>query len=97
MKVLYIIPARSGSNGVPGKNMKELAGRPLIAYSIEIAKKILSDGSLICVSTDIAEISEFAKALDVHSPFIRPENLASHTAGIYDVIIHAVDFYERQY
>ncbi|MEG2820744.1 MAG: acylneuraminate cytidylyltransferase family protein, partial [Muribaculaceae bacterium] len=49
MKTLYVIPARGGSKGIPGKNIKLLAGRPLIAYSIDVARKLADDVD-ICVS-----------------------------------------------
>lgn len=96
MKILYLIPARGGSKGVPGKNMKELDGKPLIAYSIDMAKRMMSEGNAICVSTDSSEISEFAKSLGVEPPFLRPAALATDTAGTYEVILHAINFYETQ-
>lgn len=52
MRVLYLIPARGGSKGIPHKNIKELAGKPLINYSINVARKLATD-SKICVSTDV--------------------------------------------
>ena len=56
MKVLYLITARGGSKGIPGKNTKPLNGKPLINYTVEVARQ-LSDDKLICVSTDSEEIA----------------------------------------
>lgn len=55
MRLLYLIPARGGSKGIPHKNIKQLSGKPLIAYSIDVARQ-LTDDSNICVSTDDDEI-----------------------------------------
>lgn len=55
MKALYLIPARGGSKGIPHKNIKNLFGKPLIFYTIDIARKFASDND-ICVSTDDEEI-----------------------------------------
>lgn len=91
MKILAIIPARGGSKGVPGKNTKLLAGKPLIQYTIEAAQESenLSD---IIVSTDSKEIAQLSKNLGVDVPFLRPEHLASDTASTLEVVIHAVKF-----
>jgi N-acylneuraminate cytidylyltransferase/CMP-N,N'-diacetyllegionaminic acid synthase len=92
--VLAIIPARGGSKGLPGKNIKELCGKPLIAWSIEQAKSC-SDIDRIVVSTDGREIAEVAKQYGAEAPFVRPEELASDTASTIDVIIHTVDWFEQ--
>jgi N-acylneuraminate cytidylyltransferase len=83
--VLAIIPARGGSKGLPGKNIKELCGKPLIAWTIEQAKSC-SDIDRIVVSTDDSEIAEIAKKYGAEVPFIRPAELASDTASTIDVI-----------
>lgn len=57
MKTLFLIPARGGSKGIPYKNIKELNGKPLIQYSIDVAKKLTNDKN-ICVSTDDQQIIE---------------------------------------
>lgn len=94
MKVLYLIPARGGSKGIPHKNIKLLNGKPLIQYSIEVARKLANDED-ICLSTDDAEIKKVAERLGLNVPFLRPDYLASDTAGTSDVIVHALDFYKQ--
>jgi CMP-N,N'-diacetyllegionaminic acid synthase len=93
MTILYLIPARAGSKGLPGKNSKLLLGKPLIAYSIELALKVLEKGDEICISTNDIDIVPIAKKYQLELPFIRPENLSSDTAGSREVIIHALKHY----
>ncbi len=95
MKTLVIIPARGGSKGIPRKNIKPLNGKPLIYYSIDCARAICSDED-ICVSTDDAEIISVVEQYGLKVPFVRPTELASDTAGTYEVLLHALDFYENQ-
>lgn len=95
MKILYLIPARGGSKGIPHKNIKLLHGKPLIQYSIEVARKFAADDD-ICISTDDLQIKAVAEGLGLKVPFLRPDYLASDTAGTSDVIIHALDFYSKQ-
>lgn len=92
---LIIIPARGGSKGVPGKNIKVLDGKPLIQYTIDAARKIASDNHII-VSTDDQEIKSVVENLGLKVPFLRPGELATDTAGSYEVLLHALDFYERE-
>jgi len=92
--VLAIIPARGGSKGLPGKNIKELCGKPLIAWSIEQAK-VCSNIDRVVVSTDDDQIAYVAKKYGAEVPFVRPEELASDTASILDVIIHTLDWFEK--
>lgn len=94
-KVLVVIPARKGSKGIPKKNIKLLSGKPLIGYSIELAKQIVPLAD-ICVSTDGEEIKDTAEQFGVSVPFLRPDHLASDTAGTYEVLLHALDHYESQ-
>ncbi len=95
MKILAIIPARGGSKGVPKKNIKNLGDKPLIAWSIDAAKKSnLIDK--IMVSSDSEEILSVAKNFGAETPFIRPAYLASDTASSKDVLIHAIDFYKEK-
>ena len=93
MKLLYLIPARGGSKGLPGKNILPLAGRPLIAWSIEAAKQAHHKGKIV-VSTDSNEIAEAAKNSGAEIPFIRPAELATDSASSMDVIFHALGFFE---
>jgi len=98
MKPLIVIPARGGSKGVPGKNIKPLGGKPLIQYTIEAAQALF-DPNLICVSTDDSKIKSTVEDLGQPVPFLRPEYLATDTAGTYEVLLHALDFYadEKNY
>ncbi len=95
MKVLYLITARGGSKGIPGKNTKLLHGKPLINYTIEVARE-LSEDNLICVSTDSEEIANTVLQTGLEIPFIRPSHLATDTAGSDGVIEHALNFYETK-
>lgn len=96
MKILAVIPARGGSKRLPGKNTKLLGGRPLIVWSINIAKSIANVCDIL-VSTDdhsIASISSTAGAL---VPWLRPSDLATDTATSVDVVLHALDWYESEH
>lgn len=95
MKTLVIIPARGGSKGIPRKNIKPLDGKPLIYYTIDVARAIAPDED-ICVSTDDAEIIEVVEKYGLTVPFVRPAELASDTAGTYEVLLHALHFYEKE-
>ncbi len=83
--VMAIIPARGGSKGLPEKNIKELYGKPLIAWSIEVAKAC-SVIDKIVVSTDDENIADVAKTYGAEMPFMRPAELANDTASTIDVI-----------
>lgn len=95
MKILTIIPARGGSKGIPRKNIKPFAGKPLIYYTIDCARAICADED-ICVSTDDDEIIQVVEDYGLKVPFKRPDVLATDTAGTYEVLLHALDFYEQQ-
>ena len=95
MKILVVIPARGGSKGIPHKNIKPLRGKPLIHYTIDEAREIVGDED-ICVSTDDPEIIRCVEDYGLKVPFVRPEELATDTAGTYEVLLHALDFYEKQ-
>ncbi len=92
LKYLAIIPARAGSKGLPGKNTKLLAGKPLIQWTIEAALDVF-DKADICISTDDNKVIEIATNLGIDVPFTRPHALATDTATTHDVIKHAVGFY----
>ncbi len=89
MKILGVIPARGGSKGVKNKNIKLLAGRPLISYTIDAALGSLLDR--VIVSTDSEEIMKAAEAAGADVPFIRPETLATDKATAIPVILHSLD------
>lgn len=95
MRYLIVIPARGGSKGIPRKNIKPFAGKPLIYYTIDAARSIVSDED-ICVSTDDDEIIQVVDNYGLKVPFKRPAELATDTAGTYEVLLHALDFYEKQ-
>lgn len=94
MSTLFLIPARAGSKGLPGKNYKNLAGKPLILYSLEVARQIVDD-SAICVSTDDINVIDSLTSVGYSVPFIRPAELAMDNTGSREVILHAVNHYER--
>ena len=87
---LVVIPARGGSKGVPGKNIKLLNKKPLIHYTIEAARKVFGD-RYIYVSTDSTEIKSITEQTGLTVPFLRPEHLATDTANTRDVLLHALE------
>jgi N-acylneuraminate cytidylyltransferase len=95
MKILYVIPARGGSKGIPHKNIKPLNGKPLIYYTIDVARQMTSDEN-ICVSTDDNEIIEVVESYGLKVPFKRPADIATDTSSTNDVLLHAIDFYETR-
>ena len=94
-KVLAIIPARGGSKGLPGKNIRPLLGKPLIGWTIEAAKnsKYIDD---IFVSTDSSEIASVAESFGVIVPELRPAELASDKATSASVVLYTLDLYRKQ-
>lgn len=80
---------------MPRKNIKLLNNKPLIHWTIDEARKIFSD-DLICVSTDDPEIKDVVENIGLSVPFLRPADLAVDSAGTYEVLLHAVDWYEKQ-
>lgn len=95
MNILIVIPARGGSKGIPHKNIKKLRGKPLIYYTIDIARQIVPD-EYICVSTDDDEIIKAVENYRLSVPFKRPDELATDTAGANGVLLHALSYYEKQ-
>lgn len=95
MRTLVIIPARGGSKGIPHKNIKPLDGKPLIHYTIDVARAIVADED-ICVSTDDSEIISVVEQYGLKVPFVRPKELATDTAGTYEVLLHALNYYEKK-
>jgi len=94
LNYLVVIPARGGSKGVPRKNIKLLNGKPLIHYTIKAAQEMFDD-KIICVTTDNNEIKEVVEQMNLKVPFIRPAELASDTSGSYEVLLHAISYYEN--
>lgn len=95
MSILALITARGGSKRVPGKNLRLLRGRPLIVWSIEVAKQVAAIRDIL-VSTDDSAIAEVARKAGAHVPWLRPAELATDTASSVDVCLHALDWYEEE-
>lgn len=93
MKVLAIIPARKGSKRLLGKNIKKLAGKELIAWTIEAALTSQSVDTVL-VSTDCFETAEVAKKYGASVPFLRPSELSEDNSNVVDVVLHALTFYK---
>lgn len=91
MNILGIIPARGGSKGIPGKNIKLLNGIPLIGYTIKEAKKSKFLNKII-VSTDDENIAKVSKSFNAEVPFLRPKELALDSSPTIDCIIHAINW-----
>lgn len=89
---LAIIPARSGSKRLPNKNIKELYGKPLIAWSIEVGLQSKYIDNVV-VSTDSQEYANIAKKYGAEVPCIRPQNLSQDSSTTFDSIKHMIDFY----
>ena len=95
LRVLAVIPARGGSKRLPRKNILSLGGKPLIAYSIEAARK----SKLLCdhiVSSEDEEIISVAKSCGGNVPFVRPDSLAGDSIRNSDNLIHALEWYEAK-
>lgn len=94
MNNLVLIPARGGSKGIPDKNIKFIAGKPLIAWSIEqaLAAKCVSR---VIVTTDSEEIARIARKYSAEVPFMRPAELAIDTAATEPCLIHAVEWLRK--
>ena len=92
---LAIIPARGGSKRLPRKNVLDLNGKPLIAWSIEagLKSKYLDE---VSVSTDYESIANISKEYGANVPFLRPENLASDTATSFDAVKYSIDYYKNE-
>ncbi len=95
MDYLVVIPARGGSKGIPYKNIKHLNGKPLICYSIDVARQFTTDDN-ICVTTDDDKIIEVVENYGLKVPFKRPDYLATDTCGSNEVIQHAWRFFKEQ-
>ena len=93
---LVIIPARGGSKGIPDKNIKELCGKPLILHTVEAARKLFTDSQII-VSTDSQRIKQIVEGSGLKVPFLRPPRLSTDHTPMDDVILHALDYFERSY
>ncbi|MBX3112550.1 MAG: acylneuraminate cytidylyltransferase family protein [Fimbriimonadaceae bacterium] len=88
--VLALIPARGGSKGLPGKNIRPLAGRPLLAHSVALAKMCPAVAEVVC-STDSEEIAAVAREAGASVPWLRPDSLSGDTAAMWPVVRHALE------
>lgn len=95
MRILALIPARAGSKRLLGKNKRLLGGKPLIVWSIELAKDVPEICDIL-VSTDDPEIAAIAEVAGALVPWLRPAVLATDTATSVDVALHALDWYESE-
>ena len=95
MRILGLIPARGGSKGIPGKNIKPLNGKELICYSIEVglACPIISN---LVVSTEDEAIAKVSLAHGASLPFMRPSTLADDHSPTIDTVIHALNYFEQK-
>lgn len=91
LKIVSIIPARSGSKGVPGKNLKSLGGVPLIAWSIICSRRSNKIGRTI-VSTDSAEYARISKKWGADVPYLRPTEISQDNSSDLDFMLHALNF-----
>ena len=94
MSNLGIIPARGGSKGLPRKNVKSIAGKPLIAWTIEAAFKSKSIDRVL-VSTDDEETAQIARDYGAEVPFLRPKELATDLATTESAMLHALNFLQN--
>lgn len=95
MNILAIIPARGGSKGIPGKNIKMMAGKPLIVWAIEAAKKSKLLTRVI-VSTDDEKIAEAAREYGAEVPFLRPKEIAQDLSTDVEFLLHALDWLKEK-
>ena len=95
MKVLFLITARGGSKGIPGKNLKEIGGLPLVGFKAISAQRSKYCSRLV-ISTDSPEIQEVARSFGVEVPFTRPAELATDDASSLDVVAHAMEWIEAE-
>ncbi len=94
IQILGVIPARGGSKGVPRKNITNLAGRPLIAYTIDAAAGSETIDATV-VTTDDSEIAEVARSLGADVPFLRPKHLAADDSPDIEYLAHALEWLEE--
>jgi N-acylneuraminate cytidylyltransferase len=92
--MIAIIPARSGSKGVPGKNIKLLGGIPLFAFSI-IAAKMMPSVSRVIVSTDSEEYAQIAIEYGAEVPFLRPNEISGDKSTDFDLFLHALNWFKE--
>lgn len=97
MKTLILIPARGGSKGLPGKNIRHFLGKPLIIYTIEEAIKFTKSDFELCISTDSEEIKAVVESFGYNVPFLRPAEFSTDNSNSESVIKHALNWYAKKY
>ena len=95
MKILCLIPARSGSKGIPHKNIKFLSGKPLMAWSIEQAQQCKYNMRII-VSTDSEDYAKIARQYGAETPFLRPSKISQDLSTDYEFIEHALEELKKE-
>jgi N-acylneuraminate cytidylyltransferase/CMP-N,N'-diacetyllegionaminic acid synthase len=96
-RTLIIVPARSGSKGITDKNIRQLAGRPLLAWTAEAIVKADLQNSLAILSTDAAAYAEIGRQAGLTVPFLRPADCAGDDAGAQQVIEHALNWFQSEF
>lgn len=95
MRLLCVITARAGSKRVPGKNIRILGDKPLVMWSIDVAKNIDSICDVL-VSTDDPMVAEVSKEAGVLVPWLRPSSISGDKASSVDAVLHALNWYEEE-
>ncbi len=96
MNILITICARGGSKGIPGKNIRNIGSKPLIAYSIETAKNFAAkNNGTLALSTDSEEIKKVAAQFNLQTNYVRPDEMATDTAGKLPVLKHVLEWEEK--
>ena len=97
MKILTIIPARCGSKGIKDKNIIDVCGKPLIAYSIDLALNLKKLGFVdeVLVSTDCQAISDIANKYGAKPPFLRPKSISNDTSKSIEYCINALKYFKK--
>lgn len=97
IELLVIVPARSGSKGIPGKNIKPLGGIPLLAWTARAIQAAAIENSLAILSTDSKEIAETGQQFGLEVPFLRPEAISEDNSSANQVIQHSLEWFEQHY
>lgn len=95
IKILGMVVARSGSKGVPGKNIRECNGKPLVHWAAKALLESKEINHAIC-STDDINVIKIVEKMGIEVPFIRPKHLSEDDSSISDVVIHALDFFQKK-
>jgi N-acylneuraminate cytidylyltransferase len=94
MRILYLVTARAGSKGLPGKNIKILGEKPLIEFSIDFALRHIKLEDELCISTNDQDVMQIVKEKNIKLHFERPDELATDTATSQEVILHALNYFQ---